>query len=169
MRPDILVVAGGGGGCSGNVCGRHLKYGYNVCKISWVSQAKMVSKCNRIASLVIFSYNPPPPPQKKKNPNESGTYPLSCSSPTRAFGTRWTSTAFNDRTTSKSRRRPRLQEILCFVLSKARESMQASEGIQNFEIHNLAVMLLVLGIVGISRKLKQELKMSLRHTCRTFK
>ena len=63
----------------------------------------------------------------------------------------------------------RLQEILCFVFSKARESMQASEVIQNFEIHNLAVMLLVLGIVGISRKLKQELKMSLRHTCRTFK
>ena len=47
--------------------------------------------------------------------------------------------------------------------------MQASEVIHNFEIHNLAVMLLVLGIVGISRKLKQELNMSLRHTCRTFK
>ena len=34
MRPDILVVVGGGGGAVENVCGRHLKYGYNVCKIS---------------------------------------------------------------------------------------------------------------------------------------
>ena len=56
MRPDILVVVGGGGGAVENACGRHLKYGYNVCKISWFSQAKMVSKCNRIASLVIFNY-----------------------------------------------------------------------------------------------------------------
>ena len=30
----ILVVVGGGGGAVENVCGRHLKYGYNVCKIS---------------------------------------------------------------------------------------------------------------------------------------
>ena len=50
MRPEILVV-----GAVENVYGRHLKYGYNVCNISWVSQAKMVSKCNRIASLVIFN------------------------------------------------------------------------------------------------------------------
>ena len=35
MRPDILVVVGGGGGVAvENVCARHLKYGYNVCKIS---------------------------------------------------------------------------------------------------------------------------------------
>ena len=37
-------------------CGRHLKNSYNACKISWGSQAKMVSKCNRIASLVILNY-----------------------------------------------------------------------------------------------------------------
>ena len=27
MRPDILVVVGGGRGAVENVCGRHLKYG----------------------------------------------------------------------------------------------------------------------------------------------
>ena len=32
MRPNILVVVGGGGGAVENVCGRHLKHGYNVCK-----------------------------------------------------------------------------------------------------------------------------------------
>ena len=37
-------------------CGRHSKNSYNACKISWGSQAKMVSKCNRIASLVILIY-----------------------------------------------------------------------------------------------------------------
>ena len=49
------------GGCGRGVavekvCGRHLKYSYNVCKISSVSQEKTVSKCNRIVSLVIFNY-----------------------------------------------------------------------------------------------------------------
>ena len=34
MRPDILMVVERGGGAVENVCGRHLKYGYNVCKIS---------------------------------------------------------------------------------------------------------------------------------------
>ena len=34
IRHDILVVVGGGGGAVENVCGRHLKYGYNVCKIN---------------------------------------------------------------------------------------------------------------------------------------
>ena len=36
-------------------CGRHWKNSYNACKIRWGSQAKMVSKCNRIASLVILN------------------------------------------------------------------------------------------------------------------
>ena len=57
MRPDILWLWEGEEGAVENVCGMHLKYGYNVCKISWVSQAKKVSKCNRIASLFIFNYN----------------------------------------------------------------------------------------------------------------
>ena len=56
-------------------CSRYLKNSYNACKVSLGSQAKMVSKCNRIASLVILNYkiflgevpqNPPlvlhPPP-----------------------------------------------------------------------------------------------------------
>ena len=93
MRPDILVVVGGGGGAVENVCGRHLKYGYNVYKISWVSQPKMVSKCNRIASLVIFSYKifmgEIPKPLTRGGRSPSRNLP----------GTRWTSTAFNGRTT----------------------------------------------------------------------
>ena len=51
---DILVVVGGVAVERG--CGRHLKNSYNAYKISWGSQAKMVSKCNRIASLVILNY-----------------------------------------------------------------------------------------------------------------
>ena len=51
---DILVVVGGVAVERGS--DRHLKNSYNACKISWGSQAKMVSKCNRIASLVIFNY-----------------------------------------------------------------------------------------------------------------
>ena len=37
-------------------CSRYLKNSYNACKVSLGSQAKMVSKCNRIASLVILNY-----------------------------------------------------------------------------------------------------------------
>ena len=51
---DILVVVAGV--TVERACGRHLKNSYNACKISRGSQAKMVSKCNRIASLVILNY-----------------------------------------------------------------------------------------------------------------
>ena len=71
-------------------CGRHLKNSYNACKISWGSQAKMVSKCNRIASLVILNY---------KIFLEGGQPPPYRSLPPRAVGTRWTPTVFNGRTT----------------------------------------------------------------------
>ena len=51
---DILVVVAGVAVERG--CGRHSKNSYNACKISRGSQAKMVSKCNKIASLVILNY-----------------------------------------------------------------------------------------------------------------
>ena len=68
---DIFGGCWGGGGVAvKRVCNRYLKNSYNACKVSLGSQAKMVSKCNRIASLVILNYkiflgavpNPPPPP-----------------------------------------------------------------------------------------------------------
>ena len=42
---DILVVVGGGGGvvvvvAVEKICGRHLKYSYNVCKISCFTSKK---------------------------------------------------------------------------------------------------------------------------------
>ena len=101
MKPYILVVVGEGGGAVENVCGRHLKYGYNVCEICWVLQSKMVSKCNRIASLVIFNYKIFMGEIPKTPLTRRGRPPLVLS-PTRAFGTRWPSTAFNGRTTFKN-------------------------------------------------------------------
>ena len=52
----FFFFLGGGGVAVERSCGRHLKNSYNACKKSWGSQAKMVSKCNRIASLVILNY-----------------------------------------------------------------------------------------------------------------
>ena len=72
MRPEVGGCGRGREGAVENVYGRHLKYGYNVCKISEFHKQKMVSKCNRIASLVIFNYKifmggiPQPPPPLKR-------------------------------------------------------------------------------------------------------
>ena len=87
--------------------------GYNACKISWGSQAKMVSKCNRIASLVILNYKIflGEVPQ---TPLTTGGQPPLSSSPPRTVGTRWT--CLMAVPLSKSRRRPWLW---CYTICTA--------------------------------------------------
>ena len=79
-------------------CGRHLKNSYNACKISLGSQAKMVSKCNRIASLVILNYKIFLGEVPQTPLTRGGSTHLS-SFPPRVVGTRWTPTVFNGPTT----------------------------------------------------------------------
>ena len=54
---------------------------WNIAKISWVSQAKMVSKCNRIASSVIFNYKIFMVEVPLSPLTRWGLTPLSCSPP----------------------------------------------------------------------------------------